>query len=100
MTAATSPPPEPFPDLLLFDDLPKDEIDAESDPCRLHQTATVLESLLRKALKQGDNRCVGLFGGLGQGKSTVLKTVARRIGEMNAPKGFSWHLFNTADHKP
>nr|VFJ62989.1 MAG: KAP family P-loop domain-containing protein [Candidatus Kentron sp. FW] len=70
----------------LFDDQPNKNIETD-DLCRLDGAARELEGLLSRHIKtRRDGKDsdyypprIGLFGGLGQGKTSVLESVRRRL---------------------
>lgn len=66
---------------ILFDDYPKEEIGSE-DAFRIGSVVDALAEQVQEALRQkgrGRRLRVGLFAGLGQGKSTVICALERRL---------------------
>ena len=91
--------------LKLFDDEPKRNA-GRSDPCRQRNVAETLARLIREAIdaRKGRDRatCIGLFGGFGQGKSSILLQAIADLKErpptsLRTP--FRYHFFDTAHFK-
>lgn len=78
-----------------FDDTPKERIE-DDDAFRISSVISSLAGHLKEALKhKGKERQlrIGLFGGLGQGKSTVIHALKQEM------KEFRFGLFDVALHK-
>lgn len=82
---ADTPPTGSWKDLHLFDDLPKSELSApDGDPCRLEPIVEILYTHLFTALSAEPGSFerqvrIGLFGGLGQGKTSALNQAIEQL---------------------
>ena len=64
--------------LVLFDDQPQ-QIDSAQDSARLGAAKGVLQHQIELALRENKSVRIGLFGALGQGKSSVLLSVESEL---------------------